>query len=270
MGSIAAGVFFQSLFHVFVKEDNSNCQDTDCNADLTVSVGLISRQSRSRSGTLIGESLPEKNQLVVDKWSDWFQVGAFYNVAALYCLTRMIVNITATYIPYYLQSSLCLEKEYIAKIPLIQYLTGFLTSFLMKPLPKHLGKNGTYFLGAFITIVAAIWATILKGDNVPGIYTLAVLYGIGTTTVLVQSLAITADLIGENITSAAFVYGAMSLTDKIACGGAIMLLQELKVGCDEDGSCGLFYCQVMGYGLGAISVAAIIVNLVHWRLSRKH
>ena len=64
-----------------------------------------------------------------------------------------------------------------------------------------------------------------------------------------------------------------------------MLLQELKVGCDEDGSCGLFYCQVMGkllhkakwkitvelgYGLGAISVAAIIVNLFHWRLSRKH
>ena len=25
-----------------------------------------------------------------------------------------------------------------------------------------------------------------------------------------------------------------------------MLLQELKVGCDEEGSCGLFYCQVMG------------------------
>ena len=37
MGSIAVGVFFQSLFHFFVKEDNSNCEDTDCNADLTVS-----------------------------------------------------------------------------------------------------------------------------------------------------------------------------------------------------------------------------------------
>ena len=32
------------------------------------------------------------------------------------------------------------RKEYIARIPLIQYLTGFLTSFLMKPLPKYLGK----------------------------------------------------------------------------------------------------------------------------------
>ena len=32
------------------------------------------------------------------------------------------------------------RKQYIAKIPLIQYLTGFATSFLMKPLPKYLGK----------------------------------------------------------------------------------------------------------------------------------
>ena len=47
--------------------------------------------------------------IVVEKWSDWFKVGTFYNVAVLYCLTRMIVNITATYIPYYLQTALCLE-----------------------------------------------------------------------------------------------------------------------------------------------------------------
>jgi len=271
MGSIVAGVVFQSLFHVFVEEDNLNCCEED--HDVTVSVGLLSHQNRSRSGTLTISSPqpgPQKSQLIVDKWTDWFKESAFYNVAALYCLTRLIVNITATYIPYYLQTSLCLEKEYIARIPLIQYLTGFLTSFLMKPLPKYLGKNGTYFLGAFVTIVAAIWATILKGDNVAGIYGLAVLYGIGTTTVLVQSLAITADLIGENVSSAAFVYGAMSLTDKIACGCVIMLLQELKIGCGDSNTCGLFYCQVMGYGIGAISVFAIIANLSHWRLSRQN
>merc|ERR1711935_606629 len=84
------------------------------------------------------------------------------------------------------------------------------------------------------------------GDNVAGIYGLAVLYGIGTTTVLVQSLAITADLIGENVSSAAFVYGAMSLTDKIACGCVIMLLQELKIGCGDSNTCGLFLLSSHG------------------------
>ena len=45
----------------------------------------------------------------VDKWSDWFKHAEFYYVALLYMLTRMIVNITATYIPFYLQISLNLE-----------------------------------------------------------------------------------------------------------------------------------------------------------------
>ena len=45
-----------------------------------------------------------------------------------------------------------------------------------------------------------------------GVYILGFLFGAGTTTVLVQSLAITAELIGENTSTSAFVYGAMSLT----------------------------------------------------------
>ena len=35
MGSIVVGVFFQSLFHVFVKEDNLNCCEEEI--DVTVS-----------------------------------------------------------------------------------------------------------------------------------------------------------------------------------------------------------------------------------------
>merc|ERR1712227_864749 len=100
----------------------------------------------------------------VDKWSDWFKHAEFYYVALLYMLTRMIVNITATYIPFYLQISLNLDKKYIAVVPLVQYITGFCVSFTMKPLSKHLGKNGTFFLGAILTITASIWGTILDED----------------------------------------------------------------------------------------------------------
>ena len=45
----------------------------------------------------------------------------------------------------------------------------------------------------------------------------------GTASVLVSSLALTANLIGKNTSSAAFVYGAMSLTDKIANGIAVIV-----------------------------------------------
>ena len=37
LGSIAVGVFFQSLFHIFVKEDNSPCDEESQEVDTTVS-----------------------------------------------------------------------------------------------------------------------------------------------------------------------------------------------------------------------------------------
>ena len=42
----------------------------------------------------------------VDRWSAWFKEPLFYLVATQYCLTRLIVNIIASYMPFYLQESL--------------------------------------------------------------------------------------------------------------------------------------------------------------------
>ena len=50
------------------------------------------------------------------------------------------------------------------------------------------------------------------------IYFVAALIGSGGAAMLITSLSITADLIGRNKESSAFVYGAMSLADKISNG----------------------------------------------------
>lgn len=42
---------------------------------------------------------------------------------------------------------------------------------------------------------------------------------------LVTSLALTADLVGDQTEASAFVYGLMSFADKLACGVAIALIQ---------------------------------------------
>lgn len=46
---------------------------------------------------------------------------------------------------------------------------------------------------------------------------------------LVTSLGITADFIGQNVDNGAFVYGIMSFTDKLCNGLAVMLIQYLLV-----------------------------------------
>lgn len=51
--------------------------------------------------------------------------------------------------------------------------------------------------------------------------------GAGSSVMLVTSLGITADLIGPNIESGAFVYGTMSFMDKLSNGVAVTVIQDL-------------------------------------------
>lgn len=51
--------------------------------------------------------------------------------------------------------------------------------------------------------------------------------GIAGSIILVTSLSITADLIGEKTGSGAFVYGIMSFGDKLTNGVAVVLIQYL-------------------------------------------
>jgi hypothetical protein len=53
--------------------------------------------------------------------------------------------------------------------------------------------------------------------------------GAGSSVMLVTSLGITADLIGPNIDSGAFVYGIMSFMDKLSNGVAVTLIQDMYV-----------------------------------------
>ena len=42
--------------------------------------------------------------------------------------------------------------------------------------------------------------------------------GFGGSAMLITSLSITAELVGDNVESSAFIYGAMSFTDKLSTG----------------------------------------------------
>ncbi|KAM6235866.1 major facilitator superfamily domain-containing protein 12 isoform 3-T3 [Porphyrio hochstetteri] len=134
-------------------------------------------------------------------WKDWLLEPAFYQVAVLYMSTRLIVNLSQTYIAMYLTNSLLLPKKYIATIPLVMYISGFLSSFLMKPVNQWIGRNH----------------------------------------------------------SSAFVYGAMSFTDKMANGLAVMVIQNLHP-CPTElccPACVSFYHWVMVLVTGGVAIAAV-------------
>ncbi|KFW86029.1 Major facilitator superfamily domain-containing protein 12, partial [Phalacrocorax carbo] len=200
-------------------------------------------------------------------WKDWLLPGMAV-VAVLYMATRLIVNLSQTYIAMYLTNSLGLSKKYIATIPLVMYISGFLSSFLMKPVNKWIGRNLTYFVGILMILAFASWVTLARHMGAE-IYGAAVLLGAGSATILVTSLSMTADLIGTNTVhllllarvdrGVAAGLEPTGFTDKMANGLAVMVIQNLHP-CPTElccPACISFYHWVMVLVTGGIAIAAI-------------
>ncbi|KAL2089365.1 hypothetical protein ACEWY4_014053 [Coilia grayii] len=207
-------------------------------------------------------------------WKHWLLEPSFYQVALLYMSTRLIVNLSQTYVSMYLTNTLLLPKNYIATIPLVMYVSGFASSLIMKPFSKLIGKSMTYFAGLLLIMAFGYWA-LLDTRMGSSVYGAAVLLGTGSATILVMSLSLTADLIGDQTQSGAFVYGAMSFTDKLANGLVVMLIQGLHP-CQTElccPACVWYYHYVMVGVTGGVAMAASIFlcSLLIWpvRLRRR-
>uniref|UniRef100_A0A8C6WKI1 Major facilitator superfamily domain-containing protein 12 n=1 Tax=Neogobius melanostomus TaxID=47308 RepID=A0A8C6WKI1_9GOBI len=198
------------------------------------------------------------------QWKCWLRqpTCVCLQVALLYMSTRLIVNLSQTYISMYLINTLGLDKVNLLihrHHPSVMYLSGFLSSLIMKPISKLIGKPLTYFVGLLMILTFSYWVLLdeFMGERV---YGAAVLLGAGSATILVISLAMTAELISDQTQSGAFVYGAMSFTDKVANGLAVMLIQSLHpchtVVCCP--ACVWFYHYVMVFVTGGVAFVAAL------------
>jgi len=90
-------------------------------------------------------------------------------------------------------------------------------------------------------------------------YPSALLLGVGVAVVSVLSVSAEADLIGPYTESGAFVYGAISLTDKLSNGIAVLAIQSLGDRIGDPGAHGAFVRYVNALvPLGAILLALLV------------
>ncbi|XP_052461170.1 major facilitator superfamily domain-containing protein 12 [Carassius gibelio] len=236
----AIGTVTSVIFHMGIKEEGVEPQESE---------ETPIPSSSQNSGPLL-------------QWKHWLIEPAFYQVALLYMCTRLIVNLSQTYIPMYLINSLSLPKNYIATIPLVKYVSGLVSSLLMKPVNKWIGTSMAYFVGLVPIMGFSFW--VLVDTNMgPRVYGAAVLLGAGSAVILVMSLSMTANLIGDQRQSGAFVYGAMSFTDKVANGIGVMIIQTLHPCHTLDSDCKWFYRTVMVIITGGVAgVAALCLSTI--------
>ncbi|GMT35144.1 hypothetical protein PFISCL1PPCAC_26441 [Pristionchus fissidentatus] len=203
------------------------------------------------------------SQLSRMHWTSWFGHIQFYQIALLYMLSRLYMNVSQVYMPFYLTIVQGYNKTFVATIPMISFISSFCVSTILSipAFNKRLNKKALYVFALVVGILNCVWMNFELKDW--RIYSVAAILGISQSILLVTSLDITADLINKNTESGAFVYGAMSLADKLANGIAYQIIELLNPNCDaaSHDSCSSFYRTVMVYVPAVCLVASFIVLL---------
>ncbi|CAG5133452.1 unnamed protein product [Candidula unifasciata] len=241
---IGLGTVFNFIFHLGTKEKPH------------------SSETETQNRNQVGENSIERSTLLHSRmtWKDWLKEPQFYQIAVLYMATRLYINVSQVYFPMYLTETINLSKESIAILPLVTYCSSFVMSFAASFINRLMGRKLSYVLAAAIGVGSCVWMYFVP-KNSDTIYGCAFLMGASGSLLLITSLSMTSDLISANTESGAFVFGAMSFTDKLSNGIAVLLIQRFHPcnGCCP--ACTPYYRNVQVFIPGASLVVGFLALL---------
>lgn len=255
---LGIGVFMNALFHFGVKEERfSNSEEEESeilipedevteNMDLENGRDNYDNQELSESQESGLASLENENSHAF-----WLKNWRFWCVVIIYTLCRVINNSLQVFLVLYVSSEeLNLGKHYIAILPFVQYIFGFISAIFARFI-----NNDRVVLGIGLTAILTASGIIL----VPGVMKLSIwtitstfaLFGLGSSGLVCSSLGIISSLIGEQHQStAAFVYSINSLFDKIATGVFVVIVKQWI-------QSGVLYAQFLSIGIPVLAICIV-------------
>ena len=182
------------------------------------------------------EDLTESKKVTQGKnWVAWLKEGTFYVHGVVYMLVRISINVTMTMQPFFLEYVTEFKPTkaqptpvQVAIVPLISYVFQLVFSiYLQRPMTQRLRNRFLPMLLAIvITLVGFVPLVFLNGDRSINwlVYVLAPFQGIGQVIMLNTATSLISDVIGNDTSSSAFVYGCYSLFDKFSNGIILFFL----------------------------------------------
>lgn len=175
-------------------------------------------------------------------WTAWFKEKDFYLYGIVYMCTRITVNVCSSMLQFYLVNVLKVAKEdateatppELAFIPITLYASSVVASWKLCTFYKLLGKKVVYTIGLAFLIISSVILMILTPANKYYIYGCAVYLGFGQSICLNTALNFISEVIGLRGASGAFVFGAYSFADKVACGIILFLAMGTQAFSDRD------------------------------------
>lgn len=191
-------------------------------------------------------------------WRNWFSRPDFYQVGLTYMFTRLVVNVSQIYVPFFITLTLDMDSTSVAIIPLLMYLASLIATLLMKRLNSWLGRKLALFVGSVGCIIACAICLFLTDSSAVWMYPVSILLGAGNAIIMVTSISMEADMIGNNTESGAFVYGALSFTDKLSNGIVVLIIQIIEERTADEDKNEFYRIVTAGVPLAAAIVSAII------------
>ncbi|XP_068701462.1 major facilitator superfamily domain-containing protein 12-like isoform X1 [Montipora foliosa] len=251
---LLTGSFFTFIFHWGVEEaDHPGEHDKGkLKPPSADSQGCKDFEKQALDIELQRKATHEQNDQHKMTWREWLKKPDFYKLVFIYMATQNIVNLSQSYFPMYLTETLHFQKEAIAYFPLMILISGILMSATVKHLNKFFSNKVLFCAGTVIVIGSSTWFYFTPQSHRDMIYAPTIIMGCGNSIMLVTSLAMVADTIGNDKKSSGFVYGVCALMDKLALGFIVFALQESYPQQDSTtGPCGEPCAQ---YLRGAFSV----------------
>lgn len=184
---------------------------------------------------------------------NFFKSALLYQNALLYVFSRLFMTTGLVYIPLWLDerawspdkpngylspnvlsdSNADKSVEHIAIIPMISFLSSFISSMAMKYSNRLFGHQMAYFLGSIISVSGCALVAVASSSDTSTLrlYIIAILFGAGSSITMISSLCITADMIGKHADQSGFIYSAVTFADKLITGIAVVVIEALYVLC---------------------------------------
>ncbi|KAG5395812.1 hypothetical protein IGI04_017626 [Brassica rapa subsp. trilocularis] len=199
-------------------------------------------------------NLRESNRTRIP-WAYWFKKILYYQVAVVYLLTRLVLNVSQAYLAFFVIDDLQMAQSAKALIPAIIYICSFVVSVMLQEIPWN-GKRlkAYYCAGGIIWMFCGVSILLLPRSINSFMYAISVFIAISMQSVL----------IGSELGGCAFVCGSLSFLDKMSCGLALYVLQSHQSATSPQVDVNIqhsFNFSVTRYGLGLVPAVCSFIGV---------
>ncbi|KAK9056062.1 hypothetical protein SSX86_027149 [Deinandra increscens subsp. villosa] len=198
-------------------------------------------------------------------WTYWFKKVLYYQVALVYVFTRLITNVSQSFLAFYVINDLRMAQSSKALIPAMIYICSFIISVLLQELAWTGQRLKVFFsVGGVLWVLCGLTIFFMPSNMKNIMYILSFVIGIANALISVTGVSMQSYLVGEDVKGCAFVYGSLSFLDKMSCGFALWALESYQStsaalkNCNPTSSC----FSVSRYGFGLVPAVCALAGVV--------